>query len=271
MKNAALLTPVLICFLISGCSPGFSTFLKEKTTATAEVGPQVSADGTATIAPDQSDFQDMGPQGGQPGSITLAGPLVRVENEKSKLISQIQVSQVGGKNRLGQLASVKSENRIQLHPQLKLPRLDGVENRSDYLALGCDSSLPVVASLTRGLTPVVINLEAKDSVEVKAKLVIFCGKINLPQAFVSVITGNLVLLDTTYDVGHFNGVGFLSLLTQNLTLSGKNKISARGLDAAGAIADGPTLLLAVQKEFSGKGTLELRTIGGNRLQSGKSK
>jgi hypothetical protein len=269
MKNTVFILPILMSVLIAGCSPGFTVFLKNTSDSTNE--PVSQADGLPTTNSVAQDSLENGPQGGQPGSVTVAGSIVQMENGKPQLSTRIKILQTGGRNTLGQLAEIKTENKAQLHSQLKLTRLDRIEERTDYLEIGCNTMLPEIAGLIRGLRPLSINLEAKDSLDIKAKLVLLCGKIILPQAFVTIVTDHLVLMNTSYDLPSFNGVGFFSALTQKLTLNGSNQIIGKGLDSAGAIADGPSLLLATQKELLGQGTLDLKTIGGNRLESGKSK
>ncbi len=270
--NSLLLALSFLSGVTAGCTRGFSVSLSKDPSKDSSIESSPNNRAKSEVSSIRNS-EAPGTEGGQPGSIAVAGVLVQSagNQQRLKLRSQITAKQIVGNNSQAQPSALKEENQLQLLPQPKMDLLEQIQVRSDYVSLGCDTELPQISNYLKGLNPQPINLQAKNSLEIQAKVVLLCGKIQLPPAFVTILAEHLILMGVDYSIPNFEGVGFLSAQTKKLSLLGSNSVTTRGQDSAGAIADGPSLLLAVQREVLGTGSLNLTTQGGDRLQTGSGK
>jgi hypothetical protein len=263
MRNSVLIPILTISFSLISCTGShFSASLQDS--------GKIKVDGTIEVPPSDSPAEKG--DGGLPGVITVGGALIDDDSSSPKLSSQIHYTQSSGKisaSTSNNKKAVIEENKITFKVQNDYSFLEKIEERTDFVQFGCNTNSPDVQSLTKGLTENKQTNENADNLAITAKLVIFCGKVIIPQAFVTIIANHLVLMNTNYEPTSSSGVGFFSAMVNKLTLQGNNQIISRGLDSKNILLDGPSITLLSQKSLEGKGSLDLKAFGANRIAEEK--
>jgi hypothetical protein len=203
--------------------------------------------------------------GGQPGQISVKGIVVDKSNDKTQLDTRIKISQSLGTSYRSDLkmkiASSNQSTRESLVAESDSKLTRTLTDDKTYVALGCSDVDP---TLIAGLRKADIQALTKDVASVSANTVILCGKANITYQFITIAAHNLILMNA--DISAKNTVGALSLIADNLTVVGKNKIQTQGQDAKAMVLPAPSLELNVLKAIDGEGTLELNYVGGNCIQ-----
>ncbi len=247
MKKALQTILVLSSFLAAACSvPGFDAGTQKSATGKSHKiqAPVNAVSELAAIADNNAD---------RSGSISLAGVALTESNDKLQMHSQLSSSRTAMKS-----------------TSVDFSHLDSIGKRMDFVQIGCGSSSPLLKSLPAGLSEAPLAAEeVADTLELKARVVLLCGRIQWPQSYVSIIADLIILSDVDYEMLPASGIGFISIYANKLTLLGANQITTKGKNSSTLVLEGPALNLAVQKEIVGKGSLSLKTISGQLVQIGK--
>lgn len=246
MKKIALGTAFITSALIMGCTgSGFNVKL---------IAESISSPTDTSKSHDESSSPNAA-KSGNGGDISLGGILLTEKNGSVQLDSHLQIS--------SSYKTIQSSD---------LSYLDGIEIRNDYIQLGCNANSTSIRTLSPDLQEAKIDaLNTTDSFAIKARVVLICGKLNLPFAFVSIVADQVNLSDVSYELAPSTGVGFFAIYANAIQLMGTNQITALGENSPSLVLKDPSLTVMARKSIEGPGILNLTTTGGEVSATPKSK
>lgn len=244
MKKSLFPAVSLCLMLTAACQPsGFISNLKD--------GVKEQADPVTNVSADTKFSQGASPKFA--GTVSLGGILVSESNGQLTLNPQIQVNR-----------------SFQTPANPKMSLLEGVDNENSYIQSGCDNDSLSIKRFTGNLPAANPQTEIEDTLSLKAKVVVLCGKLKWTQSFITILTDHLILLDSQYESAPESGIGFVAIYANKLTLLGTSQITSKGADSKALLKDGPSITLFVREALEGKGILNIKATGGSLL-AGKKK
>lgn len=193
--------------------------------------------------------------GGQPGSVVLAGALVRDENT---LDSRITVNLLAGKSWRGQRPEVNA-GTLQLKVKISDSTVQEIEKLKDdktFVNLGCDAS---VRGEVKDLEEKQIEASTSPLALIKAKVVLICDGKQIKSSMTLITAETVIIAGLRHEM---NGAvdKSLSVSTNDLVVEGDNLIISKGKDGASTLLQGPSVSIAATK-LSGNGKIEINAEG----------
>ena len=204
--------------------------------------------------------------GGQPGKIQIRGEAVHL-SEKNEMVldDRITILQTPGKS-LSKVVSAGIGEKIKtfLTYMYDNTTTAGLAESGKYVNLNCGN---LDASVVAGLTEL-SHQEIENSLIIRAKKIFICSDVTLPFGMTSLSADEIIMKDVDTTVYSRAGLDGLSMYANKLTLVGKNKITSQGENTSSLLILGaPDVIVEVHDELLGSGTLDINSIGGNKLDA----
>lgn len=204
--------------------------------------------------------------GGEPGKIQIRGQAVQLSaNNQMLLDNRITTSQTEGKNNSKVVKTEISDLSKTFLTNIydNTTTVDAAKSEY-YVNLNCDNlDLSLVAGL-KELKPV----DIAHKFEMTAKMVFLCKDVRFPMGMLSetsIFADSVVMTDV--DTNFYGDLGGISIFANKLTLVGKNRLATKGLNQASMMLSAPEVIIEVHDSLEGSGTLEVSSVGGNRLDA----
>lgn len=201
------------------------------------------------------------------GSITVEGIVVARQGSQFILDPRISVAHYD-KDEAGQkIPALKKELKLSDTTSAKMT--EAVNTARTFINLGCtDLSAADKGDLKEISLPSANQDKASKSdtspifLSVEASRIFICGEFKVPVAYMFIVTQDLRLKDA--QINTQDTVGLLTLVTNSLSLAGKNSLTSQGSNSETAVLAAPALSLYVREELRGQGNLAIASVSGGQ-------
>lgn len=214
------------------------------------------------------DLHYIGTTGGQPGKIQIRGQAVKLDEKNKPVLDQrISVSQTAGKNKFDVPKNEVSESqKASLSYYYDNTTIDKEKLKDTYINLNCENVEPDQVVGLKEIKPSFVF----DHMFVDAKVVFLCKNVRFLSGVNSIsITADSVVMDNMSST-IYGSSGDVSILTNKLTLIGKNKLATQGPNQVAHIFEALGIAVEVHEALQGDGTLEVSSTGGTRIDENQS-
>ncbi|MBC7742799.1 MAG: hypothetical protein H7061_11405 [Bdellovibrionaceae bacterium] len=273
--NSLSLAYVALALVLSSiaCTP--------KSDSPKAAGPGPST--TDTSATDEAkkiaeSVRDISSGGGQPGTVSILGPL---SNEINYQESHISVDQSPGQSWRGRSAKLDENSLVKAKDltESKLKEITEAKALKTIVYVGCEDFVGTTSILPPGnLEPVTFQIVPSDAVTmIKANTVFICSQANFPNRFTVIVAAKVYLNGLRLELTGGPGNG-LSITTSDLLLSSLNYITTQAPNGPTTVLAGPSVSIAAVRigdTHGGESTvsqgdrLEIKTLGADYQEKEK--
>ncbi|MBC7740860.1 MAG: hypothetical protein H7061_01595 [Bdellovibrionaceae bacterium] len=194
-------------------------------------------------------------EGGQPGKVTVGGAAVPL------LQKRIMIELNGGNGINGSPAPLKKSSTPEIMAQVSpTTDLNEQSHANSLLAIGCAATEVQEYAQNNNLKIEKVPDTVDDTLTLRSNTVMFCGKTTFNVSQLVVQSHHVIMTKATLAL--YGIYGGIEILTNSLTMNGKNKIETKGIKLTVSSVQAPDITLIVYNEISETdGTLVLRSTG----------